>query len=59
MRLTDALKAKIQAEAVNYEPLDDDFNPMDRYGGNFDDAFHAGVQHGREELAKELESLIQ
>jgi hypothetical protein len=51
--------AKIQSEAAEYEPLPEDFNPSDHYGGNFDDAFNAGVRHGRAELAKELSALIR
>lgn len=33
---------------------DEDFNPMDYFGGNFDDTFNGGESHGRASLAKEL-----
>lgn len=33
---------------------DDDFNPMDYAGGNFDDAFNLGTQDGWTECARAL-----
>lgn len=40
------------SRGVCYE--DDDFNPMDQFGGNMDDAYWGGCQDGRVELAREL-----
>jgi hypothetical protein len=42
-----------------FEDLPDDWNPNDRYGGNMDDAFNGGVQHGEESIADELRSIIK
>jgi len=33
---------------------DDNFNPMDFSGGNFDDAYYAGVSDGAASLAKTI-----
>lgn len=41
------------------EPIPEDFNPYDAFGGNMDDAFNSGVQRGREELAAEIRKAIQ
>lgn len=37
------------------EWMEDDFNPCDASGGNFDDAYYLGTEHG--ELFKEYEIL--
>lgn len=34
-----------EAEEIN-EMLEDDFNPCDASGGNFDDAYYMGEEHG-------------
>ncbi len=36
----------------------DDFNPCDFSGGNFDDAFYGGNADGRTELAREILEMI-
>jgi hypothetical protein len=41
------------------EPIPEDFNPYDAFGGNMDDAFNSGVQRGREQLAQEIREAIQ
>lgn len=33
--------------------------PMDDYGGNYDDAYLAGIQHGRTQLANELNEYLE
>lgn len=33
---------------------DDDWNPMDASGGNFDDAYDMGIRHGETMLAQEI-----
>lgn len=44
------------------EEKDDDFNPADWFGGNFDDAYFGGVEDGSTEMARdvlpELETLL-
>jgi hypothetical protein len=37
---------------------DDDFNPMDYSGGNFDDAFEMGVEEGYIRFAEDLLDLL-
>lgn len=39
-------------------PESDDFNPADRFGGNFDDAYQGGIDEGRADLARELLKLL-
>jgi hypothetical protein len=52
----DELKEFLEALAAKetYQELDEDFNPMDWFGGNFDDTYFGGVNDGRIKLAKEL-----
>lgn len=38
---------------------EDDFNPQDYCGGNFDDAFQMGVETGEVWFARELLSIIE
>jgi hypothetical protein len=45
---------RIKSLAESYEDLDNDFNPYDWCGGNCDDAFFGGANHGAEELASEI-----
>ena len=37
---------------------DDDFNPMDNSGGNFDDAYYGGCEDGKTELARDIIKII-
>ncbi len=37
---------------------DEDFNPMDYSGGNFDDAFNMGIDEGYRMFARYLQSLL-
>lgn len=45
------------------EPFDEsiyeEFDPYSRYGGNMDDAYYAGVEHGRQQLADEIKELLK
>jgi hypothetical protein len=43
---------KIAARETWFE--DEDFNPMDFSGGNFDDAYYGGLEDGRVDLAREI-----
>jgi len=38
---------------------DEDFNPMDASGGNFDDAYYMGITQGRAELAEEIREIFK
>lgn len=42
------------AELDTWTDEDEDFNPYEMSGGNFDDAYWAGVSDGRIELAREV-----
>jgi hypothetical protein len=50
----DLLIKRLELEAENYEPLDEEFSAYDSSGGNFDDAFWQGYEHGSAEFACEL-----
>lgn len=50
----DLLIKRLELEAENYEPLDEEFNTYDSSGGNFDDAFWQGYEYGSAEFACEL-----
>lgn len=45
------------------KPFDDsiyeDFNPGTWSGGNFDDAYQLGIDHGRQQLADEIKELLK
>ncbi len=38
---------------------DDDFNPMDSSGGNFDDAYYMGKEEGRSQLAQQIREILE
>jgi hypothetical protein len=42
----------VKAESETFESLDEDFNPQDYTGGNFEDTFDLGANHGSEEMAR-------
>jgi len=53
----EALKAKLQkvaAKATKTDDEDEDFNPCDWSGGNFDDAYNMGVDDGEIHFAREI-----
>ena len=54
MKLTPELIARLQALAVKAPKPDPEFNPMDCYGGNFDDAYNGGYNDGQAVLATEI-----
>jgi hypothetical protein len=60
MSLIGELLNTIEAEASREiaPDLNEDFNPMDCSGGNFDDAYEMGVEHGYVLFARELLDLI-
>jgi hypothetical protein len=45
---------RIKSLAESYEDLEEDFNPYDWCGGNCDDAFFGGANHGAEQLASDI-----
>ncbi len=54
-----ALVERIEKEAaLKSVTEDDDFNPMDYSGGNFDDAFEMGIEEGCIRFAEELLDLL-
>ncbi|MDR6779520.1 MULTISPECIES: hypothetical protein [Paenibacillus] len=51
MNITDVIKNKIDGlqeyvDEINND-IEDDFNPMNWSGGNFDDCYDMGLSHGR------------
>ena len=48
----ESIRASLEAETRDEVP--EDFNAYESSGGNFDDAYAMGVEHGRAELAAEL-----
>lgn len=60
-KVKNAFKLKELLDSI--QPFDqsiyeDDFNPMDWSGGNFDDAYYGGVEHGRQQLADQIKELL-
>ncbi|KAF6630644.1 hypothetical protein H6F38_14550 [Paenibacillus sp. EKM208P] len=51
MSVIDSIKAKIEDLREDIieinEQIEDDFNPMDWSGGNFDDCYDLGYGHGK------------
>jgi hypothetical protein len=45
---------RLELEAENYEALDEEFNAYEGFGGNTEDAFWVGCEHGSAEFACEL-----
>ena len=61
MKFSDSLIAQLKNIASTRVPHEDkdgnyreDFNPMDQFGGNFDDTYEAGMRAGRVELAQQI-----
>lgn len=60
------MKARIDELIERYEALsedinwryDDEFNPYDASGGNFDDAYYMGVEHGEVDGALHILRLL-
>ncbi|GAB6989568.1 hypothetical protein [Paenibacillus pini] len=51
MNIIDSIRIKIEAlqeyiDEIN-EQIEEDFDPMDWSGGNFDDCYELGYSHGR------------
>jgi hypothetical protein len=40
------------------EHMEEDFNPMDASGGNFDDSYNMGRRHGEQELAQLIREIL-
>ena len=60
MEKLEQIKSLVEKYA-SYEDFesDEDFNPFEVSGGNFDDAFSLGVSQGAGDLAREILSLIK
>jgi hypothetical protein len=61
MKFSDSLISQLKniaAQAAPHEDSngdqDDDFIPMDYFGGNFDDTYAAGLRAGKIELARTI-----
>jgi hypothetical protein len=59
MKFSDSLISQLKNIASQTAPHedadgndDDDFIPMDWFGGNFDDTYEAGIRSGKIELAR-------
>lgn len=51
-------KLVARAEVENGCEADDDFNPMDYSGGNFDDCYQMGLDHADADAAREILSIL-
>lgn len=59
MNIPNDVLNKIKSYAEEDSAYDDeDFNPMEWSGGNFDDAFSLGVDEGYRQFARELLTMI-
>ena len=47
-----------RAAVENGYEADDDFNPYDYSGGNFDDCYRLGLEHADADAAREILSLL-
>lgn len=47
-----------RAEVENGYDADEDFNPYDYSGGNFDDCYQMGLDHGDSDAAREILSIL-
>lgn len=56
LELIHKLVARLATNTNHFK--DEDFNPYDISGGNFDDAFEAGVEQGYGDLAREILDVI-
>ncbi len=57
MSATGTLIRRIEAEADPSLELSDD--PYSDSGGNFDDAYQMGIDHGRKQFANELNAFLE
>ena len=48
------MKEYLESLLEDWEKPDEDFNPMDNSGGNFDDCYYMGQEDGKCFLAKKL-----
>jgi len=55
----DLLIKRLEVEAKDYEPLNEDFNAYEASGGNFDDAFWQGYEQGSAQFAVDLLQFIK
>ena len=52
-------KALVKRSEAEYGyASDEDFNPMDYSGGNFDDCYQMGLEHADSETAQEILDLL-
>ena len=61
MKFSDSLISQLKNIAAQRAPgedrdgnVDDDFNPMDWFGGNYDDTFEGGMRAGRIDMARTI-----
>lgn len=58
MNLIEKIKLLINEYETKHDDIsyrdDDDFNPSDASGGNFDDAYYMGTEHGHVDGALEV-----
>lgn len=47
-----------RASVENAYEADDDFNPYDYSGGNFDDCYHLGMEHADRDTAREILDIL-
>ncbi|MGL4585302.1 MAG: hypothetical protein ACRCVU_20285 [Flavobacterium sp.] len=47
-----------RASVENGYEADDDFNPYDYSGGNFDDCYQLGMEHADADAAREILSIL-
>lgn len=49
----------LDAEKPYDTSFDEEFDPHGWSGGNFDDAYFLGMEHGRQQLADEIKELLK
>ena len=57
MKIDEQMISVLKKEADRDLPIDDedqDFNPQDWSGGNFDDCYEMGFRHGRIDMARDV-----